>query len=79
MQLICEGHPQIESLSQGMQVVLNRPSVLDQPVLWGASDADAAGASIYGSVIREGGLFRMWYQAWPRGWDGGNVVSVGCV
>jgi hypothetical protein len=61
-----------------MRLVLNRPTVLDEPVLQGESDADASGASIYGSVIREGGVFRMWYQAWPRDWDGSDVVAVGC-
>lgn len=79
MQLVCEGHPQIESLSQGLRLVLNRPTVLDEPVLEGHSDADASGVSIYGSAIRESGVFRMWYQAWPRDWDGSDVVAVGCV
>ncbi|PKO22233.1 MAG: hypothetical protein CVU38_10570 [Chloroflexi bacterium HGW-Chloroflexi-1] len=79
MQLICEGHPQISSLSEGLLVVLNHPTVLDQPVLQGGSDADASGASIYGSVMRDGGVFRMWYQAWPRDWDGTDTVAVGCV
>jgi hypothetical protein len=32
MQLVCEGHPQIENFSQGMQLVLNRPTVLEEPV-----------------------------------------------
>ena len=79
MQLICEGHSQIQRMSQGMQIVLNHPTVIDKPVLQGDSDADANGASIYGSVIRDGGIFRMWYQAWPRAWDGGDVITVGCV
>jgi len=55
MQLICEGHPQIEGFSQGVQLVLNRSTVLDEPVLQGDSDADATGTSIYGSVLRDGG------------------------
>lgn len=79
MQLICEGHPQIRSMSPGMRVVLNRPVVLAEPVLEGACDADATGTSIYGSVIRDAGVFRMWYQAWPRDWNGEDVVTVGCV
>lgn len=79
MQLICEGHSQITNVSQGFKVVLNRPSVLDQPVLQGDSDADAMGASIYGSAIYDGGTFRMWYQAWPKDWNQEDVISVGCV
>ena len=79
MQLVCEGHPQIERVSPGLRVVLQRPTVLDDPVLVGQSDADVCGASIYGSVIREQGIFRMWYQAWPKGWDGKDVAHVACV
>lgn len=77
-QIACEGHPQFRALSEGLRLVLHHPAVLEEPVLWGASPADASGASIYGSVIREGGRFRMWYQAWPQDWDGHDVVAVAC-
>ena len=33
--------------------------------------------SIYGTVLDDGGRFRMWYQAWPKDWDGGNAQLVG--
>ena len=79
MQLICEGHPQITGTSHGMRLVLNTPKVLEKPVLQGDSDPDALGCSIYGSVIEDDGVFRMWYQAWPRDWDGSDEVSVACV
>ena len=79
MQLICEGHAQITGVSDGMRLVLQRPRVLEEPVLKGDTDADAAGCSIYGSVIEDGGSFRMWYQAWPRDWGGKDVVQVACV
>jgi hypothetical protein len=78
MQLFCDGHPQIAGFSEGLQPVLHKPQVLDEPVLAGGSDVDAAGASIYGSVLRDGGLYRMWYQAWPRDWDGRDVIAVAC-
>lgn len=78
MQLACEGHHQIRALSEGLRPVLNPPAVLEEPVLWGASPADASGASIYGTVRREGGRFRMWYQAWPQDWKGEDVVAVAC-
>lgn len=77
MQLFYEGNPQIDSLTQGMKVVLNRPVVLDEPILQGESDADASGVTIYGTVLRDGGGFRMWYQAWPRSWDGTDSIGVG--
>jgi len=78
MQPICEGHPQIRGLSQGLRLTLWHPTVLEEPVLQGGADADASGASIYGSVLRDGGLFRMWYQAWPRDWSGSDAVTVAC-
>lgn len=79
MQPVCEGHSQIQRISPGLRVVLNRPTVQAEPVLEGACDADATGTSIYGSVIRDGGVFRMWYQAWPRDWNADDVITVGCV
>jgi len=80
MQLACEGHPQIVSVTPGMQFVQNRPSVRPEPVLSPGSDADGIGTIIYGAVIRDGGLFRMWYQAVPADWDGTeDSACVGCV
>lgn len=78
MQPLCEAHPQLLGLSQGLRLVLHPPRVLPDPVLQGDSDADASGVSIYGSVLRDGGRFRLWYQAWPRNWDGSDVVTVAC-
>lgn len=78
MQPICEAHPQLIGLSQGLRLTLHAPTVLDDPVLQGATDADAAGVSIYGSVLRDGGRFRMWHQAWPRDWSGSDAVTVAC-
>jgi hypothetical protein len=78
MQLICEGHPQIFDLSHGMRLVLSSPQVKEEPVLMAGSPVDASGASVYGSVIRDGGVYRMWYQAWPQGWTGQDVVAVAC-
>ena len=63
-----------------MHLELNRPEVLEEPVLEGENEADALGTSFNGSVIREGGLFRMWYQAYPSIWDGtDDSAFVGCV
>ena len=79
MQIVCEGHPQIERISKGMEFVQVQPAVHPEPVVRPESDADGMGASIYGSVVRDGGLFRMWYQAWPRDWDGRDTIQVACV
>ena len=80
MEPACEGHPQITGVTDGVRVVLSRPYVLDQPVFEGAGEVDGLGASIYGSVIRDGGVFRMWYQAWPKqALKAGDSVLVACV
>ena len=79
MQPICEAHPQLVGLSQGLRLTLHAPTVLGDPVLQGTTDADGAGVSIYGSVLRDGGRFRMWHQAWPRDGSGGDAVTVACV
>ena len=78
MQLVCEGHPQIMDLSPGLRFVLHHPTVRPEPVLCGQSDVDAAGV-FYPTAVRDGGKFRMWYLPWPRGHDGSNTFSVGCV
>ncbi len=39
--------------------------------------ADGAGATIYGTVLRDAGIYRMWYQAWPKDWKGEDVALVG--
>ncbi len=79
MQIACEGHPRIDWVSQGFEFIQIQPTIVAEPVLSGESDADGMGVSVYGSVIRDGGVFRMWYQAWPKGWDGSDVCYVGCV
>lgn len=78
MQILCDGHRQLVDVSTGVQTVIHRPDVLAEPVLEGESPVDACGATIYGSVVRDGGVFRMWYQAWPQGWNGDDVIAVAC-
>lgn len=62
----CAGHPQLHGVTEGVYLVQRKPDVLEQPVMEGSSEVDGMGVSIYGSVIKDGGLFRMWYQAWPK-------------
>jgi len=75
MHPICEGHPQITWLSPGMQFIQTCPVVLPKPVICCDTEADSAGAQLYGSVVRDGGLFRMWYAAYPRDWGGRDSAS----
>ena len=79
MNIVCEAHPQIIFRSQGLQYIQERPTIEPQPVLRGDTDVDASGVAIYGSVILDGGIYRMWYQAWERDPDGVDSCLVGCV
>jgi len=70
----------MELLFESRHNILNRDGQLvytqmrarphPEPVLVGDTAADGAGVSIYGTVLHDGGRYRMWYQAWPRNWDG---------
>ena len=60
-----------------VSAVQGRATLHEEPVLVGDSKVDGAGASIYGTVLREGGTYRMWYQAWPKNWPGSDTTLVG--
>lgn len=77
MQLICEGHLRIEPTAH-VQLVQNRPAFHPEPVLAGSTAVDGSGCSIYGTVLRDGGIYRMWYQAWPRDWNLQDSCAVAC-
>jgi hypothetical protein len=77
MELLFESRLNIGALDGKMVFVQNKPAVRQDPVLCGDSFCDGAGASIYGSVLHDGGIWRMWYQAWPKNWDGHDIALVG--
>jgi hypothetical protein len=77
MELLFESRTCIGSLTGKVSSVQGRSTLHEDPVLVGDNEGDGSGVSIYGSVIRESGLFRMWYQAWPRDWHGIDVALVG--
>ncbi len=76
MELLFESRPEIGGVEGKLVWTQTRPTISDDPVIIPDGVADGAGASIYGSVIRDGGRYRMWYQGWPREWDGGDVSVV---
>lgn len=76
MQLLFESRIEITRLDGKIRWVQNRPSISAEPVLHPDNAGDGAGASIYGSVLRDNGMYRMWYQGWPRDWDGTNSAIV---
>ncbi len=76
MELLFESRLEHGQIRGKMRSVQGRAKVADEPVLEGSNAGDGAGASIYGSVLRDGGRYRMWYQGWPRDWTGGNSCLV---
>ena len=59
-----------------IDVVQHKAKVEPEKVLHCDSIADGGGTSIYGSVLYDGGVYRMWYQATPKDWDHENMTFV---
>lgn len=77
MELFFEGRIDIPDTTGRVNFFQCRPTIHPVPVLEGSSFEDGAGVSIYGTVLHDGGVYRMWYQAWPRDWGGKNIDLVG--
>lgn len=76
MQLLFESRPEIANLDGKLRWVQQHPRIHEVPVLGPSHSGDGAGCSIYGSVLFDQGMYRMWYQGWPRDWNGGNSCIV---
>jgi len=77
MEVLFEARPDISYDGGRLQTVCARPRISDEPVLVGDTFVDSAGASIYGSVLRDAGVWRMWYTCWPKTWNGEDTHFVG--
>ena len=69
MELLFESRTNLSGFSGHLNFVRQRPQVHPEPVMLPDTFADGKGLSIYGSVLRDGGLLRMWYLAIPEDWD----------
>ncbi len=69
MELLFESRTNLGGFTGHINFVQRRPRVHQEPVISPDSFADGAGVSIYGSVLHDGGRFRMWYLAIPKDWD----------
>ena len=78
MELLFESRLDVKWKSGKVNVVQGRAEIDPEPVLVGDSPVDGASVSIYGSVLRDGGRFRMWYQAYPKDWDRGSNSAWVC-
>ena len=72
MQVLFESRPDIFRMLGKVRAVQGKPKLDADPVVAGSNFIDKSGCSIWGSVIHDGGRFRMWYQCWPQDWDGSN-------
>lgn len=69
MELLFESRTNLSGFAGHLNFVQRKPRVHPEPVLVSDTFADRAGVSIYGSVLADGGLLRMWYHAIPEDWD----------
>ncbi|MCD6519352.1 MAG: hypothetical protein J7M05_05450 [Anaerolineae bacterium] len=77
MELLFESRLEILNVEGRLYFFQVKPEISEAPVLEPDSFVDGAGVSIYGTVLYDGGRYRMWYQAWPKDWRGGDVDLVG--
>ena len=77
MELFFESRLEIKDVTGKLYFFQHAPEVYPEPVLEGSSTVDRAGVSCFGSVLYDGGRYRMWHQAWPEDWDGRNSALVG--
>ncbi len=77
MELLFESRTEITGTSGKVYFFQRKPEIHPEPLLPLDSFVDGAGMSLYGTILRDGGIYRMWYQAWPRDWNGHNCDLVG--
>ncbi|MCJ8330900.1 MAG: hypothetical protein HRT89_03550 [Lentisphaeria bacterium] len=77
MEVLFETHPAIFWVGGRLEVEQHQARIDPEPVLIGDTPVDGSGVSIYGTVLHDGGIFRMWYQAAPKNWGEANMVMVG--
>lgn len=76
MQLMYETLLQIKGRTGKMHAVQQTPRMHPEPVVVGDTQADLSGVSIYGTVLHDGGRYRMWYQALPADYVSGDSFDI---
>ncbi len=54
----------------------NKPALHPTPVLEPSSFVDGAGTQLYGTVMYDQGMYRMWYMSTPKNWDEWNMETI---
>ena len=63
----------ISAMEGKLRFVQGKPKLHAAPVLVGDSEVDSAGVSLHdGTVLRDGGRYRMWYWATPQATKGSD-------
>jgi len=71
MELLFESRTEITKRTGKIHFFQRKPTIHPESVLEPDSFVDGAGVMCYGTVLRDKGIFRMWYSAWPRDWENG--------
>jgi hypothetical protein len=78
MEVLFESRIELSCFQGHLNFVQHQPIVHPDPVLLPDCAADGKLVQIYGTVLRDGGRLRMWYQAWPQRVTGKqDVAAVG--
>jgi hypothetical protein len=65
METLFETRLEIASISNQVYVVQAQPEITQEPVVRGDNPVDRSGMG-YQTVLKENGIYRMWYQAFPE-------------
>jgi len=72
MEVLFESRVDLSGASGKLRLMQGEAKPYPAPVVEPDTFVDGAGASCWGSILHDGGRYRMWYQAWPKDWDGHN-------
>ncbi len=79
MKLLFESDPAVIASGGLLRFVQNRPRIHPEPLVRPDCPIDRGGVSAYGTVLHDGGRFRMWYQAIPDKWSfAADITFVAC-
>lgn len=70
MELVFESRRNISNVTGSVHFVQWRPRIHQEPVVQPDTFVDGLGVLGYGTVLNDGGRFRLWYQAIPKDWPG---------
>lgn len=77
MEVLFESRLDIESTTGKLRFIQAQLRLHPEPVVRRDTFVDEAGTTIWGTVLRDAGRYRMWYQPWPQDWTGQDVSLVG--